>query len=95
MADVLIIDPAPDHRAGSELIRWLNVEHPTTCVIVLASILPSVVRNRIAMLGIELYQEKQSDPMVLSQQVQRVLAQPSPAASAAFVPDSAGTRAQA
>jgi DNA-binding NarL/FixJ family response regulator len=69
LADVVIIDPSPDHLAAAQLIQWLKTEHPAVYVIVLASAATPTQRQRMQDLGIDLYQEKHQAPNVLLQQL--------------------------
>jgi DNA-binding NarL/FixJ family response regulator len=71
--DVLIIDPSPDMLAAAQLIRWLKIEHPAACVIVLASTATSALRQRMGELGVDLYQDKHKPPTVLTQQLRGAL----------------------
>jgi DNA-binding NarL/FixJ family response regulator len=75
LADVLIIDPSPLHLAATQLIQWLKTEHPTACVIVLASTSTSILRQRMKELGVDQYQDKHQPPKALTQQLRGALEQ--------------------
>jgi DNA-binding NarL/FixJ family response regulator len=72
-ADALIIDPSPHHVAAVQLIEWVKTERPATRVIVLASTTTAVLRQRIEMLGVDLYLEKHQPPTKLIGQLRSVL----------------------
>jgi two-component system, OmpR family, response regulator len=71
--DLLIVDPSPQSRGASALIKALHEERPSIAVLVLTAYDTPRLRNQMRALGVRHYLAKPTDLLDLQQSVKHAL----------------------